>query len=106
MAIRALNEGQWFLEVSTCMATCAWNVGVLAQQGKLGLRMIKCEIRRKLLPTGRGMAVFAALLEFPVVRIHVASATSPKFHVFEARDAARSVRLMTLLAGDLEMHTS
>ena len=55
MAIHALLEGQRLLEIASGVAQCAFNRGMLSQQGILGLGMVKALVnrhRRDFFPAG------------------------------------------------------
>src|ERR1035441_6496730 len=72
MAIRACVVRNWRLEICSRVARRARYVDMFAEQGKLSLRMIECRCKAGLLPSRRGVAGIASLLELAFVRISMA----------------------------------
>lgn len=100
MAIHALLEGKGLLEISTGVALCTIDGGVLAQQRKLRSGVIKVlahSQHRDLLPAASGVARLAALGETAAMRILVAIRTLIERNASILGFAVGSVR-MTLRA--------
>src|ERR1035441_4328952 len=76
MAICACVVRNWRLEISSRVARHARYVDMFAEQGKLSLRMIECRCKAGLLPSRRGVAGIASLLELTLVRISMAVRTA------------------------------
>jgi len=91
------------LEIAADVALYAADFGMHAEQRVFCLRMIKFESRQYLLPTRGGMAVFAALLERPLMRIDMACRAGFELHVSVAGGSPRLVRLVAFLASHLDM---
>ena len=72
VTIRAGIVDNGSLEIAPLMTAPARNIEVLAHQREVSLRVIEspCEVR--LLPSERGVAGIASLLEFAFVRIAMA----------------------------------
>ena len=78
VAIHALLKRDGFLEVAVCVALSAIDGGMFAQQGELGLGMVKALVQRlqvNLLPSARVVAGLAALRETAMMRVLMAIGT-------------------------------
>ncbi|HUC54921.1 MAG TPA: hypothetical protein VMR90_12795 [Candidatus Cybelea sp.] len=103
MTVIAVVEWQRFLEFTLEMTLRATDLGMLAEEWVLGLRMVKLELGKKFFPPGGGVTFLAALFKGTFVRIDMAVEAGLKFHVLVARWPAWLVRLMALLASHLEV---
>ncbi len=103
VAVHAIREGQRLLEVAMDVASGATDRDMLARQGILRLCVVERKSRQQLLPSRRGVTLFAPLLERAPVRVHVAICARAKLHVLVPRGTARHFRLMALFAGYLNM---
>jgi hypothetical protein len=75
VAIRAGVVGNRSFEIATLVTAPARNIDVLAQQGKVGLRVIEGHGEVRFFKGGGGVAGIASLLEFALVRISMAIRT-------------------------------
>ena len=104
MAVVAIRKLQGLLEFPVHMTLHAVYCRMLAQQRIFRLRVVEFELGQKLLPACGGMTILAALLlERTFVGIDVAVGAGREFHVLVPRRPAGHIRLMTLLAGNLNM---
>ena len=103
VAIQALVEGKRFLEFPAGVARHAVHLRVTAQQRELCLGVIERKPGQRLLPAGGRVAVLAALLEAPTVRIHVTIAAGRKLDALEPRGASGRFRFVALFAGHLDV---
>ena len=88
VAIHAFLEDQRLFEISVRMALGAIDGGMLAFQGKLGLRMVEAlvnRLQRNFLPSARVVARLAALRKVSVVWILVAIGTLVKGNAYVLR---------------------
>ena len=100
VTIHAIFEGKRLLEIAIDVTGGAADPDVFTNQWVLRLRMIERKDRQKFFPSRRCVAVLAALLEGPFVRIDMAVNAGMELHVFVTRRSAGHVRLVTLFAGD------
>ena len=105
VAIHAVCESKRLLEIAIDVTSGATDCRVFAEKWILRLGVIKRKGGKKFLPSRRGVALFAALLEGALVGVHVAVCTGLKFHILIARRPTRHVRLVTFFASDLDMLT-
>ena len=105
VAVGALAEHNWLLEVSAAMTLNASDRSMFAQQRKLGFRVVEFLVqpRRKLLPSAGVVAELASLRESAVVWITMAIRALPKRN---ARVAWLVVgtRRVALFARNLHVH--
>jgi hypothetical protein len=105
VAIHAIREGKRFLEIAIDVTGGAADCNVFANQGILRLRVVEFKARKKFFPPRRCVAVLAALFERSFVRIDMAVDARLELHVFVTRRSAGHVRLVALLAGNLDVQT-
>ncbi len=105
VAVHALRKPERPLEVAAHMAGNATHLGMFAQQRVLCLGMVELKGRQKLLPTRRGVALLALLLESSMMRIRMAIATCSKLHVLKTNGPPGRIRLMAFFARHLNMQT-
>jgi len=106
VAVHAVRKRKLFLEVAVDVAGGTADRGVFSEQRILRLRMVKIESLQQFLPACGGVAFFATLLERTFVRIDMAIDASLKLHVFVTCRPAGFVRLVALLAGNLDVQSS
>jgi len=105
VAIHAIREGKRFLEIAIDVTGRAADRDVFANQGILRLRVVEFKARKKFFPPRGCVAVLAALFERSFVRIDMAVDARLELHVFVTRRSAGHVRLVALLAGNLDVQT-
>lgn len=105
VAIHAIRERKRLLEVAIDVARGATHRGVFAQKGIFRLRVIKREGRQKFFPSRGRVTFLATLLERAFMRVNMTVDASLKLHVLVTCRPARFVRLMTFLAGNLNVLT-
>lgn len=105
VTIHAIRESKRLLEIAIDVTCGATDYGVFAEKWILRLGVIKRKGWQKSLPSRRGVALFAPLLEGALVRVHVAVCAGLKFHILIARRPTSDVRLVTFFASDLDMLT-
>lgn len=103
MAIHAIRKRDFLFEIVLRVAIHASDHGVLSEQRVLRLRMVELETAQQFLPARRRVALFAALLEGTLMRINMAIDAGTEFHVVVAHGPARHIRLVALLASDLDV---
>ncbi len=105
VAIHTIFEGKRLLEIAIDVTGGAADRHMFANQGILRLRMIERKDRQKFSPSRRCVAVLAALLEGTFVRIDMAVDARLELHVLVTSRSAGHVRLVALLAGNLDVQT-
>src|SRR6516165_8425730 len=105
VAVLASLKRNLFLEVIIQMAGLADHLGVLAEQGVLGLGVIKVIGWKHDLPSVGCMAGLARFFEFAAVWIDVAVDAVGKLHVLVPYRPARCIGLVALIAGHLAVQS-
>ena len=105
VAVDALGEGHFLLEVSLCVAVGAGNFQVHSQQRVLCFRMVELHRGIDFFPTGGGVAGFAGSLKSSLVRIRVAVGAGFELDSLELYGLVGAGREMALFAGHLRMHS-
>ena len=105
VAIHAILEGKRLLEITIDVARGAADRHVFAKQRILRLRVIERKDRQKFFPPRRCVAFLAALFERSFVRIDMAFNARLELHVLVTRRSTGHVRLVALLAGNLDVQT-
>lgn len=103
VAVGAIREEQSLLEVAIHVASDTANLVMLTEQWIFCLGMIETKAGQKILPSPRGVAIFAALLERTFVRIGVTIRARPETHIPESRRTSRDIGLVALFAGYFDM---
>lgn len=104
MAVVTIRKRQRLLEFPVHMTLHAIYRRMLAQQRIFRFRVVEFELGQKLLPACGSMTILAALLlERTFVRIVVARRAGIELHVLVARRTTGHIRLVTLLAGNLNV---
>ncbi len=104
VAIDALGKGDRLFEITGGVARDARDRGVLTEQRIFCFGVIEGKVLSNFFPAGGGVAVLARFLELTPMRIEMARGAGAKFHVLEARGAARCIGLVTFFAGDFDVH--
>src|SRR6267378_4495587 len=105
MTIIAIIKRELPFEITLQMALRAANHGVLSEERVLGLGMVEFEARQQFFPSVGGVTFFTTLLEGAFVRIDMAVDAGLELHVPVACRTAGHIRLMALLALDLDVKT-
>jgi hypothetical protein len=101
---RACLEGNLLFKIAVEVTGDATDGGMFSKKREFSLRVIEFEIRCNLLPARSGVAMLTGFLELTVMRIEMTCIAGRKFHVFEARWAARGVGFVAFFAcnGDVQ----
>src|ERR1700687_5422439 len=105
MTIIAIIKWQGLFEITLQMALSTADFSVLSEKRVLGLGMVEVKGREQFLPSRGGVTFFATLLEGAFVRIDMAVDAGLELHVPVACRTARYIRLVALLAIDLDVKT-
>lgn len=105
VAIHALGECQWLLEVSARMTIDATDFQMAARKRIFCFRMVKLHRRTNLFPACRGVTRLTGSLETSSVRIRVAIAASLEFNAAVLHRFIRTRRKVAFFAGHLCVHT-
>src|ERR1700674_4522124 len=105
MTIIAMSKRKRPFEITLQMALSAADHGVLSEERVLGLGMVEFKARQQLFPSLGGVTFFATLLEGAFVRVDMAVNAGLELHVSVACRTAGQIRLVALLAIDLDVKT-
>ncbi len=103
MTIIAILKRQGLFEITLQVAFRTADLGMLSEERVLRLRMVELKSQLQFFPSRGGVAFFAALLEGAFMRIDMAVDASIELHVPVASRTAGHIRLVALLAGDLNV---
>ena len=105
MAIVAIGERDFLLEIIFKVTGVAGHGGMLAEQRIFGLGVVEIVTGKHGFPTACGVAGIASLLELATVGIQVAIGAGREFHVLIADGAPGGVRFVTLFTGHFDVQS-
>jgi len=103
VTVLASSERDFLLEIALDMTGGTRDGLMLALERIFGLRMVEVITGQHRFPTAGCVTSVTGLLKLATVRVNVAVVAAAEFHVVVASGAPRGVRLVALLAGDLDM---
>jgi hypothetical protein len=105
MTIIAIIKRKDPFEITLQMAFSAADHGVLSEEWVLGLGVVEFKARQQFFPALGGVTFFATLLEGAFMRIDMAVDAGLELHVPVTCRTAGHIRLVALLALDLDVKT-